>query len=121
MIARSGSGWQTVLADLSLILFMVMATAVSETPGTVGGPVESEPVAQWRGAEDAPGLRDWLAAQPQDPRQQLTIVAPLAAAQQALVMARGSDRPARIVLDPRAEGAPIAILAFDQLTEEPNP
>ncbi len=30
VIARAGSGWQTVLADLSLILFMVMAAAVSD-------------------------------------------------------------------------------------------
>ena len=28
MIARAGSGWQTVLADLSLILFMVTAAAL---------------------------------------------------------------------------------------------
>ena len=32
MNARAGSGWQTVLADLSLILFIVMASAVNETP-----------------------------------------------------------------------------------------
>jgi len=120
MIARAGSGWQTVLADLSLILFMVMAAAVSEGPGSAGNPDESEPVAQWRAADGAPGLRDWLVAQPQDPRQQLTIVAPVAAAQQALALARSSDRPARIVLDPRAEGVPIAILAFDHVVEEPT-
>lgn len=120
MIARAGSGWQTVLADLSLILFMVMAAAVSEAPDAAGNPVESEPVAQWRAIEGAPGLREWLAAQPHDPRQQLTIVAPLAAAQQALALARRSDRPARIVLDPRAEGPPIALLAFDYFVEEPN-
>ena len=30
MIARVGSGWQTVLADLALILFMVTASAVSQ-------------------------------------------------------------------------------------------
>lgn len=119
MIARAGSGWQTVLADLSLILFMVMAAAVSEAPDAAGNPVQSEPVAQWRAAEGAPGLTAWLAEQPRDPRQQLTIVAPLAAAQQALTLAQRSDRPARIVLDPRAEGPPIAILAFDHFVEEP--
>lgn len=32
MIARAGSGWQTVLADLSLILFMVTAAAVQDAP-----------------------------------------------------------------------------------------
>ena len=32
MIARLGSGWQTVLADLSLILFMITAAAVSQAP-----------------------------------------------------------------------------------------
>ena len=30
MIARVGSGWQTVLADLSIILFMIAASAVSQ-------------------------------------------------------------------------------------------
>lgn len=38
MIARMGSGWQTVLADLSLILFMVTATALSDSPAKAPPP-----------------------------------------------------------------------------------
>lgn len=113
MIARAGSGWQTVLADLSLILFMVTAAALSE-PGAAGeAPAMSQPVAQWRAGAGAPGLSAWLAAQAPDHRQQLTIVAPLAAAQLALDLARSVRRPVRIVLDPGAEGPPYAALAYD--------
>lgn len=120
MIARAGSGWQTVLADLSLILFMVMAAAVSEEPNAGGQPFQSEPVAQWRDGAEAPGLAAWLIDQPVDPRQQLTIIAPLAAAERALELVRRAGRPTRVVLDPRAEGPPIAILTFDTPPHEPS-
>ena len=113
MIARAGSAWQTVLADLSLILFMVTAAAVSEAQPTGAPPAFSEPVAQWRGEAGAPDLAAWLAAQPKDPRQQLTIVAPPAAAQAALALAAHSGRAARVLLDPRFEGPPLATLAYD--------
>ena len=32
MIARASSGWQTMLADLSLILFMITAAKINEAP-----------------------------------------------------------------------------------------
>lgn len=62
MIARAGSGWQTVLADLSLILFMTTAAAVSEAPAEprtaapVRLPALGDPVAVWRAAPDSPTL-----------------------------------------------------------------
>ena len=51
-----GSGWQTVLADLSMILFMVTAAGVSqsppEPPPSAAQPPQTpalgEPVALWR-------------------------------------------------------------------------
>jgi hypothetical protein len=113
MIARAGSGWQTVLADLSLILFMVTAATVSEAPPEGAPPAFSEPVAQWRGEAGAPDLAAWLAAQPKDLRQQLTIVAAPAAAQAALDLASSSGRSARVLLDPRFAGPPLATLAYD--------
>jgi hypothetical protein len=113
MIARAGSGWQTVLADLSLILFMISAAAVSEAGEGSAAPAMAEPVAQWRGEAGTPDLAAWLAAQPRDSRQQLTIVAPPDAAAAALELAMRSDRPARVLLDPRFDGPPLATLAYD--------
>ena len=94
MIARAvGSGWQTILADLSLILFMVTAAALANSSdGPIGNdsdahpkavkpaappppilPVlRAEPVAVWRPAAGAPGLREWLAEVARDPRLRRT-------------------------------------------------
>lgn len=128
MIARAGSGWQTVLADLSLILFMVMAAAVDDAPirpvaavtpiaspppAPLAPPALGEPVAVWRGST-ADELARWLAAQPADPRQRLTIVAPPGAAPAALDLARRAGRPARVLIEPEGQGAPYAALTYDQ-------
>ena len=108
MIARMGSGWQTVLADLSLILFMVTATALSDSPAKAPPPAPlalpalGEPVAVWRSEPGGPSLEDWLASQAADPRQRLTLVA----AQLA--------RPARVLIEPGLSGPPYAALTFDR-------
>ena len=79
MMARAGSGWQTVLADLSLILFMVMAAAVQQAPAAANPPTiaalptTAEPVAVWSAAPGGPDLGQWLADQPADPRQRLVL------------------------------------------------
>ena len=119
MIARTGSGWQTVLADLSLILFMITAAAASELPTAPPAPPSpvlpalGEPVAVWRAGPGAPSLRDWLASSGPDPRLRLTILAGPDQAQMALAMAAGAGRPARILLEPQA-GVPSAMLTYDQ-------
>ncbi len=120
MIARAGSGWQTVLADLSLILFMVTASAVNDAPPLaippstppVSLPALGEPVAQWRQGPGVPGLADWLAANP-DPRLRLTILARPDEARAALALAATAGRPARLVLDPDA-GVLTAALTYDR-------
>jgi hypothetical protein len=124
MIARAGSGWQTVLADLSLILFMVMAAAVSEVPAEPAAqaiaphsqvlPALGEPVALWRAGPDAPPLREWLAAAGADPQLRLTIVAPAREAATAQALAAEAGRPARIVLEAEARGPVLAALTYDQ-------
>ena len=53
MIARAGSGWQTLLADLAIILFMVTAAALSQSKdaAAIAAPQpspRSEPLAIWR-------------------------------------------------------------------------
>lgn len=122
MIARSGSGWQTVLADLSLILFMTTAAVVAEPPAPSAPPPRAapslpalgEPVAVWSGAPGGPALGDWLAQTAQDPRLRLTIVASPAEAAPALALAASSGRPARVLIEPEASGPPLATLTYDQ-------
>ena len=118
MIARAGSGWQTVLADLSLILFMVTASALSETPAAAPAeqaehlPALGEPVALWRQGPDAPALKDWLAANP-DPRLRLTIMTSASESATAFRLAGEAGRPARILIEPSGSGV-IAALTYDQ-------
>lgn len=117
MIARAGSGWQTVLADLSLILFMVMAGAVDKAPSTAAAaapslPALAEPVAVWRQAPGSVLLNDWLAVAP-DPRLRLTIMAPPELAGDALALSKQSGRAARVLIEPGAIGVSAA-LTYDR-------
>ena len=118
MNARIGSGWQTLMADLSMVLFMISAAAVGDAPAPkappkVALPALGDPVAVWRGSDPA-ALRGWLAGQGSDPRQRLTIVAPQSASSAALALSAGAGRPARLLLEPEAEGEPYAALTYDQ-------
>ena len=120
MIARLGSGWQTVLADLSLILFMITAAAVSKAPAQPAQlapsmlPALGSPVAVWSAAPDGPDLLTWLAQNAGDPRLRLTIVAPPAVALEALALGAASGRPARVLIEPGMQGLPIATLTYNQ-------
>ena len=127
MKARAGTGWQYLMTDLSMILFMITAAAVGEAPpdppraaaqppAPVAPPALGEPIAVWSGGAGAPPLPQWLAAQPSDPRQRLTIVAPLDAAPAALQLAAQAQRPARVLLESGTSGAPFATLTYDQDT-----
>lgn len=131
--ARAGISWQLILADLSLILFMITAGALSHetrrqarsaTPRAMpvaDAPMPGAPLALYRPASGAPSLAGWLAAQPADPRQQLTIVAQYPPGGQAAAFARARSQMAalgpagaraRIVVEPG--GVPLAAsLAYD--------
>ena len=120
MIARAGSGWQTVLADLSLILFMVTASAVSQAQDDLPEPSDmaamAEPVAVWRPSPGGPTLAQWLSAQPSDARMRLTLHVHAGSGDEAdaLRLAQGAAPEARVVID-REPGPPLeAILAYDQ-------
>jgi hypothetical protein len=134
MIASTARiGWQTTLADLALILFMVTAAAMAEKPDearkapepvVAGAPVPAagEPLAIYRVAPNAPPLSEWLANQPRDDRQNLTIVArhrvgdTAEATRKALALAReaaAAGRNPRIVIEPAPSGDLIAVLDFD--------
>lgn len=134
MMARAGSGWQYILADLSLILFMVTAAALASTdeapaapallaPDDADQPVspQGQPLALYRAAPGAPPLGQWLRTQSADARQQLTIVAQyrpgeqaqaLGAAQALVQDAGEAGVRARIVVEP-GQGGTTAALAFD--------
>ena len=138
MSGRATVSWQTSLADLSLILFMVTAAAVSTAPSPkqggkapaamrqeiAGRSQRAEPLSVYIALPDAPPLAQWLNQQAPDPRQQLTITAPYEAArvqsraaalEAALALAgeaREAGLAARIVLEP-GQGGIRAELAFD--------
>ncbi len=137
---RAGSGWQYILADLSLILFMVTAAALASVdepvapaqavvgpakPGMSAGerPLspQGEPLALYRAAPGAPPLRAWLHDQSADARQQLTIVAQYRQGEQGSALSQASALAqdagdaglrARIVIEP-GQGGTTAVLAFD--------
>lgn len=126
MIARAGSGWQTLLADLAIILFMVTAAALSQAEGGAAAAAprpspRAEPLAIWRAGADAPPLGQWLAGQFPDPRQQLTLVVQFAPGGQRAALAQAQDLlgeagPAgvttRLLVEPGAGGI-AASLAYD--------
>lgn len=130
MIARVGTGWQTLLADLSIILFMITAAALSQSSHDAGKKKDedapapsprSTPLAVYRAGEGAPPLGEWLAAQQRDPRQLLTIVAPYAAGRQTQALTHAEDMAreadalgmaVRVVVEP-GEGDATATLAYD--------
>lgn len=126
-------GWQTSLADLSLILFLIAASAVGRhqreqehQPAPRAAPppsAQGEPLAVYAAAPGAPPLARWLADQAPDPRQQLTITArygaepgaqgrALGEAARLLAEAQGLGRRARLVVEP-GEGPARVALAFD--------
>jgi hypothetical protein len=126
MIAGRAGSWQTVIADLALILFMVTAAAMQRDKGSIDQsplPMRGEPLALYRPAEGAPPLGQWLAAQAPDARQRLTIVSRYApghaeeAANTAVALAGQAGEAgaeARIVIEPGERSEVLATLAFDR-------
>lgn len=129
---RSGQAWQTSLADLSMILFMVTAAAVHDQPPPLALTPQAqaeasrggEPLAIYQPAPGAPPLNVWLEQQAPDPRQRMTIVArygaapgaradAMAQAAQLLDEAGKLGRDARVVVEPGPGGTRV-MLAFDR-------
>lgn len=139
MMSRGVPSWQLVLADLSLILFIVTAGALARSEESVAGaeehrasglastgaPVSGSPVAVLRGdgsADDDVILAAWLAEYRPDPREQLTLTlhygqGDFAAAQARAEAMRGLSMDAgqipRIVLEQADTNALHASFAFD--------
>lgn len=133
MQVRAGVGWQYALADLSLILFLVTASALARQdhrppappPKPVAAPEAvalADPVAVWRAGPGAPSLQEWLAGQALDRRQRLTIVArysdgraqdAFARAEAALGAVRKVPASTRMVVEPSGADDLSATLTWD--------
>lgn len=127
MTAGGGPGWMTTLADLSIILFMITAADLSQARPTVSSapsaaPAMAEPVATFRPGGGAPSLSGWLAAQPVDPRQRLTVLVrhddaqadhALQSGLALMRQAEGAGRPARLIVERATMPDTIAYLAYD--------
>jgi hypothetical protein len=129
MIAgRHSKSWQTIIADLALILFMVTAAAMDSESGKHSSgqvaakekmPLRAEPLAVYRPSPGTPSLGQWLAGQAPDARQRLTIISRYApgeerrAANAALDLAAEVGTPSRILIEPSTRSEVMAVLAFD--------
>ncbi|MFY7838313.1 MAG: hypothetical protein ACOVQ0_18735 [Novosphingobium sp.] len=119
MMIRAGTGWQYALADLSLILFLVTASALSMSgkaapvPAPPQQPIaaalESAPVAVWSAADGAPPLAEWLGQVGSDPRLEVRVVvrysdgereAAVAQALQLAVAGGARASRARVLIEP---------------------
>lgn len=133
MKVRAGTGWQYAIADLSLILFLVTASALAHAGGgrsaasphpaqrlPVTAAAESEPVAVWSPGPEAPPLTAWLAREGHDPRLEVRIVVRYTGGTRAPAVAQALDlavvggaraAKARILVEPgEVAGASVALV-----------
>ena len=84
-LVRGGQGWQLILADLALILFLLTLSALPAAEAEAdhkASDAENQPIAPteiaaaqalYRPVAGGPGIAAWLADQPRDPRATLTV------------------------------------------------
>ena len=76
MKVKSSQSWQLILADLSLILFLVALTGLASAQARRDSEsqLHVQPAqALYRPSADGPELNEWLARQDLDPRLTLTV------------------------------------------------
>jgi hypothetical protein len=137
----NGQGWQLILADLALILFLLTLSALPAAEAESGRkladrgargeetravPARTEIAAAqalFRPVADGPSLSEWLASQPRDPRTTLTVFARYRpggeaaawdAARSLAAGAAGSGVPVRTIITAGAETDLYASLAYDE-------
>lgn len=132
MIGKTGSGWQTTTADLALILFLVVSAASTgpkPKPASIAQPAITSPAldpippsAIYR-ATAGTSLPEWLASQPVDDRQIVTVIvkrAPGSASpsmDQGLVLLdeiKASGRVGRLLVEPDTSDDVAVVLAYDR-------
>ncbi|WP_252259707.1 hypothetical protein [Erythrobacter aurantius] len=92
------SGWQVVLADLALILFLVTLAALAAGPdgddrSRIAKPEIAASQALYREVEGGPRLAQWLDQRPADPRATLTILGQHTEADDAMIWDRAEAMP----------------------------
>lgn len=135
VIARGGGhGWQLILADLALILFLLTLSALPAAEATGSqqrfdadarntAPQIDAAQALFRPVPGGPSLTAWLAEQAPDPRATLTIVAvharggeaaAFARAQALAAQARARGSQVRTIIMPGPLDEVYASLAYDE-------
>ena len=129
--ARGGHGWQLILADLALILFLMTLSALPAAEAQSGrrladreareSDVKGAPrpeiapaQALYRAVPGGPDLSSWLAAQQRDPRATLTIFATYPAGGEAAAWAR----TATLAAEAQASGTRVRTIMSAGYTEE---
>lgn len=121
MTMRSPLGWQVILADLSLILFIVTASALDAKPASSLHSGNAQTVFSARMEGD--DLADWLASYSPDGRERLRIIilyrpgrldAALSRAAQAVRTAAAAGQVPSLTLEEGAADGMTAIFAFDE-------
>jgi hypothetical protein len=131
---RTGHGWQLILADLALILFLLTLSALPAAEAETGrqlvareedarpSPEIAAAQALFRPVAGGPSLGAWLKAQAVDPRATLTIFAVHAPGQEAAawaraealaVEARSTGARVRTIISAGKEAEVYASLAYD--------
>ncbi len=142
---RSTGGWQLILADLALILFLVTLSALpaaearsgrkladsaaseKDTRGRTGTRSEiAASQALFRAVSGGPSLPEWLASQPRDSRMTLTVfaryrpggaAAAWVAAQSLADAAAGSGVAVRTIIIAGSDQDIYASLAYDAVVD----
>lgn len=123
------SGWQVVLADLALILFLVTLAALAAGSDSADHPGMARPEiaasqALYREVEGGPTLAQWLDQRPADPRATLTILGQHSGADEAMIwgraqsmarQARGRGFRVRVVIGEGEQSDLYASLAYDEM------
>lgn len=123
------SGWQVVLADLALILFLVTLAALAASPESddsarIAKPEIAASQALYREIEGGPTLAQWLDQRPADPRATLTILGQHTGTDDAMIwdraealarQARGRGFRVRVVIGEGEVSDLYASLAYDEL------
>ena len=132
LLRHYSNSWQLILADLSLILFLVTAAALTSSQrypdSQPYNAFEEADLAQaqslYRRGDGLPSLEEWLKEQPLDTRASLTIVAEHTVGKEkaAWITAREMAEAAlklgvrsRVIIRQGARDDVYASLAYDQL------
>lgn len=133
MSRRTIPGWQVVLCDLALILFLTtLAATQSGRPAPDAAPAASPRAHEQAIYRDGAGglsLSQWLAQQDRDPRAQVTVLAQFAPGEFGIVSRRAgalaaaaaqADKPPRVIVEPGARSDVFVSLAYDAAMPSPQ-